>query len=224
MAQGDIISMVASGTYCSVPVAISLAYRQDKDDPVGVTPGRDLVQSFFKNAGGPWELLRLHLTNELEWLCVSTAWGQQSDQTFLSGATGNKDVPTTPSSVAVQVNIPRLFPHPDGYEGRFFLPGVPIADLERSGFTASFHSNLLTVFQAMLQLESFATGAANAYYLVPHASFLDPAGQTANAEAFLPYASEFVKNIGSRRPDQCGAFVGGGGGDFSPIVIPPPPP
>ena len=224
MAQGDIIGMVASGTYCSVPIAISVAYRQDIADPANETPGRDLVTAFFTQAGGPWDLLRALLTDELEFNCVSTAWGQQSDTTFLSDATGSLDEPSTPSSLCAQVNIPALFPYPGSNEGRFFLPGIPVSALDRSGFNTTFTTAMLSVFQAMLQLDSAATSTANAYYLVPHAKYVDQAGGTANAEAYLPYLSPFQKNLGNRRPDQCGAFVGGGGGNFSPIVVPPPPP
>lgn len=220
MAQGDIITMVASGTYCGEPVAISMAYRQDRDDPANVTPGRDLALSWFTGVGGPWWFFQNLLCDDLKWDCVSTAWPGNADTTFLQNIQGSVNTPATPSPICAQVNVPALRPHENKHEGRFYLPGIPVAAVQRSGFTQLFQSNVQVPLQAMLRISSVTDFFNNAYYLVPHAKYVDDQGTSANAEAYLPYLNLFLKALGARKTNACGAFLGGGGGDFNPGVGP----
>jgi len=223
MAEGDIINMVASGTYCGQPVAISMAYRQDRDDPASVTPGRDLALSWFTNVGGPWWFWRTLLSDQLKWDCVTTAWPGNAETTFLEMAMGDDDGRSTPSPICAQVNVPALRPHPNKKEGRFYMPGLPASALQRSGYTQQFQSNVQVPLQAMLRISSVTDQVNNAYYLVPHAGYRDAQLSTLNAEAYLPYLNLFVKALARRKTDTCGAFLGGGGGDFIPGVVPPAP-
>lgn len=221
MAQNDIHTLLINGSYCTVPVSISLAYRQEFADPPNERPGRDLIESWFTTILGPWFQIRQFLTDDLIWECATSSYGGLVDTVFLQDAKGTSPDSSTPSTVCAQFNIPPLFPHENGKEGRFYLPGIRMDDLNRSGFSQTLNSQFVVFAQSLLSIQSAATGANDSYRLVPHGKYRDRDGLVDNAEAFLPYVTEFVKVLGSRRADACGAFVAGGGGEFKPIIVPP---
>lgn len=215
----DIHRLTMAGTYLGVPVACQLGYKQLIDDPV-IRPGRDLILSWFGNPAGPWRNLRALLSDQLNWECAVSAYADKVDTVFLNDGEGLVATASMPSTHSIQFNCPALIPHDDAYEGRFFMPGIPIASTFRSGFTVAMNASLLVFEAAALSVDSITSAEADAYRVVPHAGYLDKDALQEDVEGFLPYHTEFVKIIGNRRADNCGAFTGGGDGDFSPYTIP----
>jgi len=221
MAQGDIHGLTLAGTYLGVPVAVSLAYLQEETDDPTISPGRDLISSWFLNTGGPWDYIREDMSDQLIWTCAVSVWGANVDTVYLADANGLSATASVPSTDAIQMNIPALFPHPDADEGRFFWPGFLLSHCNRSGFTSAFNIKLNVWEVVLLSLEGYTSSQSGAWSLVPHAKYLDAAGTTGQVKAWRPYHNEFVKVLGNRRPAGCAAFTGGGDGDFNPITIPP---
>lgn len=224
MAQGDVHALSLGGTYLGVPVAVGMAYQQEETDPVAVSAGQDLINSWFLNETGPWSLIRAKCSNQLNWDCATSAWGEQVHTTFLSGGNGLSALPSLPSTHCCQVNVPPLKPHPDGYEGRFYWPGFLREDTLRSGWTFAMNAILVVWETALLSLEGHSSAASGAWRIVPHPKYLDVALGTTDVWGWLPYHHPWVKVLGNRKADNCAAFTGGGDGDFGPVVIPPPVP
>lgn len=228
MSINDVHALSISGRYLGVPVAITMAYRQDEDDDPVVSPGRDLINGWFNEAGGPWLSIRGNISDQLIWECATDTWADQSETVFLSGGSGTAVGPSMPSPHAIQMNIPAFSPHRTGpgphfNEGRFFLPGIMIEFTQRSGYTGAFNSSLVVFAASLLEVDGIG-GPPPRFVLMPHARYRDPVGGVANAEAGLPSNHPFIKIIGNRRADQCTTFTGGSGAGFDPIVIPPPVP
>ena len=221
MAQDDVISLTISGTHTGVPCAVSMAYVQKILDPPGTTPGRDLIDSWFTNPGGPWDYLREDLSDELVWTCAVASWADQTETIFLNAGEGLSGQPSCPTTHCIQMNVPALVPHPDSHEGRFYFPGLIYNNTYRSGFTENFNTKLNAWAVVLLSVESKATGTGSAYRMSPHPEYRDANGQQQSVDAYLPYHSPFVKVMGTRRADACAAFHGGGGGLYYPIIIPP---
>ena len=221
MSDLDIHKLSFSGTYGGVPIAIGMAYQQDGANPPVVSAGRDLIESWFSQPAGPWANIREELDQFLIFQCAVDSFGEEVDTVFLVDANGENIGTSLPPTHSIQMNIPALFPHPDGHEGRFFLPGIPSLSTFRSGYSQALASQLVVFAAALLEIDSINGGGVGLYKLIPHAEYRNSTGGTSNIQAFLPYNSEFVKVIGNRRADQCGAFAGGGGGFFNPITVPP---
>lgn len=224
MAQQDVHSLTIAGTYLGVPVAISLAYQQEELDPPLISPGRDLISSWFLVQGGPWDFIREDLSDQLTFDCAVAAWGTEVETVYLTGASGLATTPSLPSTHCVQMNIPALFPHPGASEGRFYMPGFLVAQTNRSGYSTAFNARMVLWASVLLALDGYTSTFSGAWRLVPHGKYLDAGGGTDQVHAWLPYHNPWVKVIGNRRADGCAAFTGGGAGDFDPITIPPPPP
>lgn len=224
MAQDSIITLQLAGTYIGVPVACSMAYKQKILNPPVDPPGRDLIKSWFGQPGGAWDNIREDLSDELVWECAAASYDDKVDTVFLVDATGLKITASMPSTHCIQFNVPALNPHPDGHEGRFFMPGIPVASTDRSAFTASFNSRLVVFATAALSIDSLDAVQPDAYRMIPHGKYVDVALGTADVDGWLPYHSEFVKVLGNRRADNCAAFLGGGAGAFDPYTVPAPPP
>ncbi|GAG91513.1 unnamed protein product, partial [marine sediment metagenome] len=154
------------------------------------------------------------------WECAVSSYQDKVDTVFLTDGAGLIDTPSQPSTHCIQFNCPALFPHEDGYEGRFFMPGIPISATNRSGFSTTMNVALLIFEAAAISVDSITSGDPDAYRMIPHAKYLDKNGEQALIDGYLPYHSEFVKVIGNRRADNCAAFAGGGDGDFDPYEIP----
>lgn len=220
----DVHSLTFVGTHAGVPIAISLAYQQKINDAVGIDPGEDLVESWFGNVGGPWDLLRALLVEDLVWTCGQSSWADRTSAVFLTGGAGLVLTASLPSTHCIQFNVPAVFPHTLAYEGRFYMPGIPVSAVNRSGFTETMNNALVVAEAAMISIDAAGANQPDAYRLVPHAKYLDEGQSTQQIDAFAPFHDMFVKVIGARRPDGCTAFVGGGGGDFGEFDIPAPPP
>lgn len=223
MATGDIHALAFSGTYAGVPVAITMAYIQKAPDPPVVSPGLDLIEAWFANVGGPWANIKGFLDEDMRFDCASSAFGENVDTMFLTDANGEAIGDSLPSTHCIQMNVPAVIPHPDGHEGRFYVPGIMLANVTRSGYSSNFNAQLKVFAAALLLLDSPNGGGVEAYQLIPHAGFRNTVGTTQGIDAFLPYNSEFVKVLGSRRADQCSAFTGGGAGAFQTLTIDPGP-
>lgn len=219
MAINDVLGMNLSGKYCGVPIAISLAYRQELDDPVGETTGRQLVTQWFTEADGPWDRLRDLISDDLNWECAVVNYGDESETVLITGGEGLAALPSWPTPYALQVNIPSSDSWPDSREGRFFMPGFTLAEFPNGVMGNAVQADLALVMNALLNVDD--TGGGIRYVLYPHADYKDRNGGV-SAKASVPYPSPFIKNIGNRRADNCAAFQAAGGGSFSPIVVPPP--
>ncbi len=222
MGLNDVHSVVVSGKWQGVPVAISWAYQQVLADAPGLEPGRELVIDWFTFATGPWFQIRTLLSEDLVWECAVDAYGSEVETIFLTDAMGLDTTASLPTTHALQVNIPAEFPHNGAHEGRFYLPGMVVNNVNRSSYDDALNSALVTMMAAMLEVGDRA--GEKAFRLVPHGNYLDALGGTDQINSWIPYVSPFVKVIGSRRADQCGAFTGGSGAGFDPVIVPPPGP
>ena len=227
MAVDDVHSLSLQGTYCGVPVAIGMAYKQIGDDPVGVNAGRQLIDKWFNTAavdGGPWRQIRGFLTDALNWECAIDTFGDGVITVFLTDANGTNANASYPSPCCAQINIPASNPVETSREGRFFLPGVAIEDGLDFTFRQLFHNALRTFATNLVEIDDLGGGQGPRYHLMPHAEYLGLAGDPADVFAFTPYHDCFIKVLGSRRSDACTAFVATGGAGFAPIVVVPEPP
>lgn len=224
MAQGDVHSLQLAGTYLGVPIAVTMAYQQEEVNPAVVTPGADLINSWFLNVVGPWDYIRPFVSDQLTWDCAVSQYGDKVDTIFLSGGTGLSAAASLPSTHCCQVNVPAVNPHPLAFEGRFYWPGFLVGNTYRSGWSGAFNVTLLAWASSLLALDGHSSGLSGAWRMVPHGKYLDANNGTDAVHAFLPYHDPFVKVLGTRKANSCAAFLGGGAGDFGPVIIPPPPP
>ncbi len=220
MAIDDVHSIQFAGTYLGVPIAISLAYKQKVGNPPSGNPGADLLTSWMGIAGGPWRQIREDISDQLIWECGSSSYAGRVETVFFTSGAGLSAAASLPSTHCVQMNIGAMNPHPDGYEGKFYLPGWTRASVLRSGWTAARNAQLVVFAAACLSVDSLETAEPDAYRIVPHGKYLDKDLTQVDIDGALPYHSLFVKVLGNRKADNCAAFLGGGTGDFDPYDIP----
>lgn len=225
MPIGSIHKLNFQGEFCSVPIAISMAYKQLADDPVDVNTGVNLIAKWFDEpsvSGGAWRYLRPFLSDELGFACATDSYDNTMVSAFLNGAVGLNTDDATPSPFALQVEIQPQNPHPLAYPGRFYMPGFTNNQLERAGFNDALTQALLQFYVNLLEVEDLGTGQGPRYHLIPHAGYLDRAGTRNDVLAFVPSGNLMTKVIGSRRSDTCQAFLSGGdSGGFEEIIVPP---
>lgn len=225
MPVNSIIDLTFAGEYCSVPVSISLAYKQLADDAPGEDTGERLIRLWFDTiavSGGPWRYIRPFMSDELGFACATASYGNTSTAAFLTGAVGLNTDPASPSPLALQVNTPAQNPHPNASAGRFFLPGLTIPQLQRCGVVQSHSQVLLQFYLNLLEIDDLGGGQGGRYHLIPHAKYVDREGGIDDVLAGVPYPNLMMKIIGSRRSDACQAFLSGGaGGGFEEIIVPP---
>ena len=212
------------GTFCAVPISVNMAYKQLADDAAGEDPGVRLIRLWFDTPaanGGPWRTIRAFSSDQLGFECVQGSYDDVAVTVFLDGAVGLNAQPATPSPFCLQMNIPAANPHPAANEGRFFWPGLTMDQVERAGVTSVFSQEVRRWALSLLEIDDLGGGQGPRYALMPHAGYLDRAGQTDDVLAFVPYANLMVKVLGTRKSDACQAFVAGANqGGFAPITIP----
>jgi hypothetical protein len=224
MALDDVLDLDLQGTYCGVPISINLAYVQRLENLGDEDPARTLVDAWFNDANGPWQVVRPILSNALLFQCATVRRAGFVSQLFLDSVPGANDTPGTPSPLALQINIPAQFPHPASSAGRFYLPGIPANEIVECGVSTALIDQVEVFCEALMGVGlSAANPQLRRFVLIPHAKYVDANGGTADIHASRPHLVSFVKVVSSRRSDACTTFINSDdAGGFETIEVTPP--
>jgi len=217
---GEIYTCAIQGTHCGAPFSVSLAYKQIQATP---NDGLDLVTAFWGD-GGPGQQWMGWASDKLSAQCMS--WSSPTDigAALLEERTGLIATIAMPPVVAVLFHLRPLTPYygvspskPKYDVGRFFLPGIVVADVFEFQPTGTFLVSLLEFGSRCLELE---VDGDPAFRLVPFPKWVDPPGGESTVRSCVPDA--LLRRIKTRRPNTCELFAGAGQTGGRPTIPLPP--
>jgi len=218
---GEIYTVGIQGINCGAPFSLSLAYLQVQ--PTDGSGGEALATAFWdaNNAVSPGSLWLGASSNKLQPQCMS--WSSPTDigSAIIDARSGELATPAMPPTAAVLFHLRPRSPWPGQnyakprYDiGRFYLPGLVIAQTKEWGLTTTAISDFRAIGGSLLEIFVDET---ETFRLVPFPKFeANPDGGELTVRSAEPDA--LVRRVGTRRPNACELYAGTGQTGGRPLV------